>query len=746
MRSIRPVLCLLILVASGFGAEIKVKVVDQQSAAVSGAEVILLRSGNTRPVAIRNTFPDGTAILTLAPGSEYQLRVLAPGFAPEELSVPASTSSLTVKLHVASTTETVVVTATRTPVPEQEAGASVSVLNRDELLLTQPVAAADALRFLPGAIVETAGQRGGLASLFVRGGDSRDNKVIIDGVPANEPGGTFDFGVVPLQQVERLELLRGTQSTLYGSDAMTSVVQVWTRTGSTHVPQLDLGADGGNFATAHGFASLSGARGRFDYNLFGEQFNTNGQGINNGYSNSSEGGNVGLSVTEHIALRMRARHFNSSSGVPNAWKFNGTPLLPPDKDQHGGYNSLLGSAELLISSGSRWQHRFTGFGYNSSRLNVDNVADRGCDPNTFNFLDCYFRDTAKVNRAGLTYQGDFTLFTWAQTTFGYDFEDENGTVKVAFLSSDFSGSPFIARQLTHGLRLNHAGFIQQRISRGRLSVVGGARFVHNDSFGYRTVPRIAATFLLLRGNGRLSGTRIRGSYGTGIKEPTFEQSFGISGIFPTRPNPALKPEENRSVEAGLEQSFANGRYSVSGTYYHNDFRDQIQFTSDPVTFIGQYININRSLAHGAEAEFDARVTNHLRVTSAYFYTSTRIERAPLCTPETFCTPIFFAGRPLLRRPKHAGNLLVRYIGRRWGADLAGSFVGRRPDSDFLGFDIDHAAGYGRLDLGGWYAVSSRVTAYANVGNVLNKHYEEVVGYPALGFNFRAGLRFRIGGE
>src|SRR6185437_13318629 len=134
----------------------------------------------------------------------------------------------------------------------------------------------------------------GLASLFVRGGDSRYNKVIIDGVTVNDPGGTFNFGVVPMDQVGRLEFVRGAQSDLYGSDAMTSVVQTWSREGTTVTPELAVGADGGTFQTAHGYASVSGARSRFDYNLYGDQFNTNGEGLNDQYSNSSQGANLGI--------------------------------------------------------------------------------------------------------------------------------------------------------------------------------------------------------------------------------------------------------------------------------------------------------------------------------------------------------------------------------------------------------------------------------------------------------------------
>ena len=124
----------------------------------------------------------------------------------------------------------------------------------------------------------------------------------------------------------------------------------------------------------------------------------------------------------------------------------------------------------------------------------------------------------------------------------------------------------------------------------------------------------------------------------------------------------------------------------------------------------------------------------------------RYVQAPLCTPANFCEPVFQTGDPLLRRPKHSATALLSYLGTRWGANLGGSFVGRRPDSDFENFGINHAAGYALVDVGGWYAINSHVTAYANIGNALNQHYNEVVGYPALTANFRAGLRFRIGGD
>ncbi|HEU5335074.1 MAG TPA: TonB-dependent receptor, partial [Terriglobales bacterium] len=274
----------------------------------------------------------------------------------------------------------------------------------------------------------------------------------------------------------------------------------------------------------------------------------------------------------------------------------------------------------------------------------------------------------------------------------------------------------------------------------------GLRFTHNGSFGNAVVPRIAPSFLLLRGGGFFSGTRLRASFATGIKEPRLEESFA-GGPF-ILPNPSLRAEENRAFDAGLEQRFVSGRFVLSSTYFHNIFRRQIEFATNPATFVGQYVNINKSLAHGVETEFDARLWSRLSLTSSYTYTSTQILAAPLCTAQNFCDPLLATGRPLLRRPRHAGTMLLNYAGHRWGGEIGGTAMGPRVDSDFLGLlpPVTHTAGYARLDLGGWYALTPRVTAYINVNNLLDRRYDEAAGYPALGFNFRAGMRFRLGGE
>jgi vitamin B12 transporter len=625
----------------------------------------------------------------------------------------------------------VVVSAERTPLPSAETGADTASLGSEALTAMQPVAAVDALRFLPGAIVSASGRRGGLGSLFVRGGDSRYNKVIVDGVAVNDPGGTFDFGVVPMYQVDRLEFVRGAESTLYGSDAMTSVIQTWTATGTTRTPELRFGAEGGTFGTARGYASVAGARGRFDYNLFGEQFNTEGQGSNDQYSSSLEGANVGVQLAPRAAFRLRMRHFTDRSGVQSFWNFNGQPLLPPDSDQRARQNNFLASAELTIGGPGRWQHRFSGFEYHHRRSVVDTIIDPGRISPAFGNFDFPFSDFANLNRAGFDYQGDFAARSWAKTTVGYHFEDENGW------AGDLTSLP-----LGHGLRRNHAWFGQEVLTWRRVTLIAGARFEHNESFGNRGLPRIAASVLALKGGNIFSGTRLRFAYGTGIKEPRLEESFGVGG-FGIIPNPNLKAEENRSLEAGVQQSLIAGKYWLGATYFNNLFSNQIAFNFDPVLFVSQYLNVNRALAHGSEVEFRARPWSRLTVDASYTYTSTQVLLAPLAFD-----PLVSAGAPLLRRPKHAASLLAVYSTARWGGDVGVTALGRRADSDFLGLlpPVNHSAGYARVDVGAWRALNHRVTAYVKIENALNRKYEESAGYPALKANFRAGMRFRIGGE
>ena len=349
-------------------------------------------------------------------------------------------------------------------------------------------------------------------------------------------------------------------------------------------------------------------------------------------------------------------------------------------------------------------------------------------------IDFPSHEVDHINRAGFEYQGDYS-----ETKLGaYHVRLSRGRTRTDLWETSTIGAQ------THGQRLNHDIYAQQQIDCGRLSADRGRAVYsrqrvrqYGRAAGCTDVSGLArqgnvfghATAIFLRH--RIQRTA------TGRDLQRFPADpFNL-------PNPALKPERVRAFEAGFQQDFFNQKYELTGTYFNNLFRDQINYviTSLPPNFPGEYVNVNQAFAQGAEVVLRARLRTSLLLNAAYTYTSSQY----LDNPAPF-DPIYDPGQPLLRRPKHSATGLVSYLGNRWGANLGGSFVGRRADSDFDGFGIDHAAGYVRVDLGGWYAVHPRVTAYLNVENALDRHYDEVVGYPALPINFRAGFRFRIGGE
>lgn len=661
----------------------------------------------------------GVAAFRNLKAAAVRVEVLAPGFAPLSIAVTKS-GDVTAQLKLAPQSETVVVSAAPSPLEAGLTGLNVSTLDAATLATMQPVAASDAIRFLPGVILADSGNRGGQTSLFVRGGNSDYNKVLVDGVPVDDPGGYFDFGTTSLAGVDRLELLRGSESVLYGSDAMSSVLQINSAIGHTKTPELRFGGDGGNFGTAHGFASVAGAQGRYDYNLFGDEINTNGQGANDDYENSTQGVNLGMQIAPNESLRLHVRHNDSRSGVPGETTFLGLQVFPPATDAWAHQNNLLASLEFNLAAPDKWQHQLTVYNYNHQRHDTD----LGTDGSESCYPYCAFAAVADINHFGVRYNGEVWESKQAKTSFGYEFEDENG----------FVGDLTVVPPVNHGLRLNHAVFGEQFVELGRFTAILGARYVHNESFGNRVVPRASFTYLLARGYGVFTGTRLKGSYSEGIKEPSFEQSFGLTG-YGVFPNPNLKAEQARNLEAGVEQKFGS-RFGATATYFNTLYRDQITTNGN----YSQYINLNKSLAHGAELDLNGRINQSLQLQGSYFYTSTQILASPLGTfPEA-------PGDPLLLRPKHAGTLLLAYHRPHYGATLGGSFIGRRPDSDFYGLGYTHAAGYARVDAGGWYQVERHVTLYANVENLLNRHYEEVLGYPALTANFRAGMRFRFGGE
>jgi vitamin B12 transporter len=270
----------------------------------------------------------------------------------------------------------------------------------------------------------------------------------------------------------------------------------------------------------------------------------------------------------------------------------------------------------------------------------------------------------------------------------------------------------------------------------RLFATIGGRLEHNDSFGATAVPRAA---LALRARGGDAPLTLRASAGTGVKEPSFFESFGVS--FFARGNPGLRPERSRTFDLGAEQRLFADRLRAEATFFHHEYRDQIAYhVVDPATFQGSWTNLGRARARGLELAAEASPTAALRLAAQY----TLLAGEVLESGDAFDNPVYATGRPLLRRPRHQAALSARWRGGRvaLGADLV--MVGRRGDSDFLGLGLEENEGYRRLDARARLRVTRTLEAVVVGENVFDRRYQEVLGYPALGRSVRVGLRYQAG--
>jgi len=706
---------------------------DPSGAAVSGAEISarLLTDAKAAP-ARAATDAAGRYSISLPPGS-YLLRIAASGsFAriEREITLAAGESlAWSPRLQLERLSATVVVSAQAEPVDAQSASASVSILTRAQIEQRQTLWLAPLLSTLPGFGLSRLGRDGGITSLFLNGGNSNFTKVLVDGAPVNEPGGAADFSNFALDNVEKIEVVRGAESALFGSDAMTGVVQVFSHRGSTRRPALTLLAEGGKFSTARGAAQLSGMLGRFDYSAAASTFYTSGQERNDQFRNTSLSGNFGWRFAEENQLRLAIRSATSDAGVPGQ-----TLLVPINLDQHDGLKNFSTNLIWDFETSPRWRHRFSTSETYIRQL-FDNPASDFCDPNPPFICDFPFTVRNQFNRAGFGAQTSY-LAPRAGITLGYNAEVENG-----FLNT------------FHARRNNQAGYIELRAQPWhRLSVNFGARAEANASFGTRVIPRGGFSLLLREGRDFWGSTRLRLSAGLGIKEPTLVQSFAKDPCFPG--NLDLRPERSRSVIVGFDQALASDRVRVSAEYFDNRFRDIVSFTfcfpggpcpiapppGCPFGF-GTFFNTDLARARGGNFSVEAHPVRWLRIAGNYSFSPSRVLQAP-----NAFDPALQPGNRLFKRPVHSGSLMLNADFLRMNWNLVGTFVGRRTDSDFLGLGFTTNPGYAKVDLAASYDFGRGVSAFGRIENLFDEKYQESLGYAAYRRAYRLGMRFRLAGE
>jgi vitamin B12 transporter len=684
--------------------------------------------------------PDGLRRVTTGSEGRYRLAPLAAGDYTLEadvsgfqvgpraaVSVGAGPARLDLTLAPAPVREQVTVSAARGEAAASTVGVTTTVIDRERIADRESALLLPLLSEVPGLATSRAGGPGHQGSTFVRGGESRYARVLVDGVPVNEPGGAYDFGFAVPLEVERIEVVRGAASSLYGTDALAGVIEIVTqkaRAGSS--PLLRLEAEGGSFDWRRGQAGTAGTAGRWDWNAGLQRLTTDNEGPNARFEDTAAAATLGVALGDATSLRLNGRGRDGRAGTPGQTAFG-----RPDLEELLERSDLTLGATLRHSAG-RLLHELR-IGYARSNQVTFDPADSGDFTARFGGASAPFSISDfvdplgfqnDVDRLSASYRAETQLGTRHLLTSGVDVERESGALGER------------AEDLLRPERTNVGVYVQDRMLVGeRLNLTLGARLEHNGSFGTHAVPRVAVSWRL---RGGADATLLHASAGTGIKEPDFFQSFGTS--FFALGNPDLKPERSRTFDLGLEQRLLDSRLRLGLTAFHNEYLDQVAFTTiDFDTFQGTYVNLAKTRARGLEAEVEAAPTALLRLRAQYTFTDGEI----LVSPSSF-DPIYAVGESLLRRPRHRGGVTLQVGDRRAALGATVLAVGRRADSDFVGLGLTGNEGYTRVDARARLRVRGGLEAFLVAENLFDREYQEALGYPALGRAVRGGLRWRAG--
>lgn len=700
--------------------------------------VRIVLEGPTGPVATTHSLADGSFSLD-APAGDYVLRVVAEGFdapaRPVALRDDAPVSA-DVTMGIAAVTEQVVVSAGFVPLTRSTSGAAMTVLDEGELRTRQLESSQDALRSVPGFTVARSGGRGAVTSIFPRGGESDFTLVLVDGIRLNDMGGSYDAAHLPLFDLDRLEVVRGPQSAVYGSDAVGGVVQLVTRRGG---PVRATGLfEGGSFGTWRANGAANGTTGRLRWGGGIEKLESDGYtGIasgtgetvsNDDYSRTDAMGSVGYQ-SERLQVSGLLRGGRNERGVPGPYgsdpndTFSGVDRVSRNDNETLAAGA---SAAWLVQQAVQVRGSFT-------------VADRD---STFISVFSPEFPTASANRL-VTGRGQVDA-GWLGASWSAGAE----------WSSERAESSYITGLVDQEIPVDRSQvgvFGEGRFDLGRLSLQGGLRFEQvvrkalegntsvfspRPTFGEDSVsvvnPRVAVSWRAVGGD--QSWLRVHGGFGTGMRAPSaFEIAFTN--------NPGLEPERTRSIEGGIEAGWLGGRVIADALYFRNDFDDLI-VTVARVPGTNSYTsdNISNALSEGLEASLAIRPMAAVTIRAGLVGQRTEI----LANDDSRGAPTpFEVGDRLLRRPAVAGfaDLLIA-AGR-----VSGFFrVDGRSDTEDIdpsfgaGAGIFTNPGFATADAGVTLRLIDQVEVFGRALNLFDKTYEEIFGFPALGRSVMVGVR------
>ncbi len=741
-----PTVCLLIISISSharaFAAEqglLRGTVKDPLGAVVVAATVELL-DGNS---VVKKTTTDasGSYLFDVQRSAVYRVRAAASTFQPATSKSVYLTKSANAELDVTLATQTltqqVSVTATASSTPIAQVGASVTVLTPEETY-RHSTEVQDPLRLVPGLQLAQVGEAGGTTGLSIRGGATDANKVLIDGVPANDIGGAVEFANLSTVGIDKIEVLREPNSALYGSDALAGVVNLTTARGTTALPLFTYAGDGGNFNTYHQELTAGGVYRRFDYyGAFG-RFDTRNNLPNDSFHNATYTGNFGWSPNTANDLRFTVRHLTVAGGHPNAILLYGIPDNTAQKEQDTYYSGSWNNQAT-----EKWHNQIR-YGGLRLRSAFDDFVPTGIyqpdsdlylgAPVTIKGANGYSVSGQAIFQYGLSYGGPAYPYQYLAPTdrdFVYGQSDYR-IDKIAGKTADLvalGGFRYEAERGSSG----YAGATATSISRGNysytLQLAGdlghrlyynvGSGIEENGLFGLAGTPRASLAYYLVRPSAAswLSGTKLHASFGKGIKEPSiYYQTNSLYDILAALPNGAgliqqygvgqIGPENSRTYDGGIEQQLGNGRARVGITYFHNQFTNGVEFVSQTALIslgipaasavAGAAVNSEAFRSQGIEFETEYKISNHLFARGGYTYIDAVVQHSfssdavcPTCNRNpNFPNVDIGAFSPLIgarpfRIAPHSGYFGLNYTRSKFYSSLTGTLVGSRDDSDFL---------------------------------------------------------------
>ena len=745
-RLLSPALLVLLVnlltVQPGFAGPVTGQVVDPDGRGVPGAAVLL--TDGTSVIARTVTVSSGQFTLNIPDSGVFEIRVAVDGFRGKPLSITGASRERDlgkIALEISAVSESVVVSAAQVEIPLSSASSSVTVITREDLDKHQVESVVDALRAVPGLSVIANGGRGALTSVFPRGGESDYSLVIVDGVQANAFGGGYDFAHLPVANIERIEVVRGPQSALYGSNAIGSVIRIVTR--QSGPPEASASLEGGGLDTFRATAATSGAVDQWHWGASTEHLTTdnfNGTRTasgaiveNNDYDRTSAEAAGGWRTRAGAGIRGAVRYSTDERGTPG----------PFGSDPGGTYGGI---DTIARGSNDRWLMSAAG---NASLGGARITAEATHSRLDSEFTSSFGESASNSRRTTARVQADATLTQGLDGSAGVEllgeraggtYIVETGNVLVPVKRAIMG--VFAEARWTHASRLFLAAGVRvDRITREALA--GDADgFSPRPPFADDTVvsanPKISAAYFLGATDGNF--TKVRASAGTGIRPPdAFEIAF--------TDNPSLEPERSKSFDAGVEQALLNGRGLIEAAVFFNDYDDLIVATG---SFRGssQYRtdNISNARARGFELAATARAPlGGLDGGSLQFRVGyTRLATEILAVDDSgSAPPPFTVGDRLLRRPDHLFSADVLLTAGPLSAFLQGGARSSVRDVDpSLGAfgGIFDAPGYSVWNAGAAWTFWNRLQLFGRVTNLFNRDYEEALGFPALGRSGMVGLR------